>query len=89
MANKHLENSFSSLKKNTEILLSKNELKLQNLSKNIELANPENVLKRGFSISKINGKIIDENTNIMVGDELETITFSNKILSNVTKNKKK
>jgi len=70
-------------------LLSKNELKLQNLSKNIELANPENVLKRGFSISKINGKIIDENTNIMVGDELETITFSNKILSNVTKNKKK
>jgi exodeoxyribonuclease VII large subunit len=89
LANKHLENSFSSLKKNTEILLSKNELKLQNLSKNIELANPENVLKRGFSISKINGKIIDENTNIMVGDELETITFSNKILSNVTKNKKK
>jgi len=30
----------------------------------------------------------DENTNIMVGDELETITFSNKILSNVTKIKR-
>ena len=47
------------------------------------------MLKRGFSITKINGKIITENTTIKLNDELETITYSNKITSNVTKNEVK
>lgn len=89
IANNHLESSLENLKKNTKLLVSKNELKLQSLETNIRLANPENVLKRGFSITKINGKIITENTTIKLNDELETITYSNKITSNVTKNEVK
>jgi exodeoxyribonuclease VII large subunit len=89
IANNHLESSLENLKKNTKLLVSKNELKFQSLETNIRLANPENVLKRGFSITKINGKIITENTTIKLNDELETITYSNKITSNVTKNEVK
>ncbi len=81
-----LIDSFNKLKKNSESLIQKNELKIQNLTTQIRLADPENVLKRGFSISKLNGKILKADSQIAVGDELETITFKNIIKSTVNKN---
>lgn len=47
----------------------------------INFMNPNNILKRGFSISKINGKIISTNSVIKSGDKLETITADKSINS--------
>ncbi|MDD2635661.1 MAG: exodeoxyribonuclease VII large subunit [Bacteroidales bacterium] len=51
---------------------------------NIRLVDPVNVLNRGFSLTKYNGKIIGENNNLKLGDNIETITSQNKILSKIT-----
>ncbi|MDD4150399.1 MAG: exodeoxyribonuclease VII large subunit [Bacteroidales bacterium] len=51
---------------------------------NIRLVDPVNVLNRGFSITKYNGKIIEKNNNFKIGDSIETITSQKKILSKIT-----
>ncbi|MDD4215854.1 MAG: exodeoxyribonuclease VII large subunit [Bacteroidales bacterium] len=50
---------------------------------NIRLVDPVNVLSRGFSITKYNGKIIGVNSNPKLGDNIETITSKDRILSKI------
>ena len=38
-------------------------------------------LEKGFSITKLNGKVITSNMNVKTGDELETILYNKKIES--------
>lgn len=64
------------------------EQRLSNLEQSIRLTDPSNVLKRGYSITKIAGKTVSAKTSIKIGDEIETIVFENKILSKVIKNEK-
>ncbi len=54
---------------------------LNNLEMKIKLMDPQNILKRGFSISKINGKVISAETIISSGDILDTITADKTIES--------
>ena len=41
----------------------------------------EDILEKGFSITKLNGKVITSKTNIKSGDEIETILYNKKIAS--------
>lgn len=50
----------------------------------IDLINPVNVLKRGYSITLINGKIVRTKANIKKGDIIETKLSDGKIESSVT-----
>ncbi|MGW8123463.1 exodeoxyribonuclease VII large subunit [Roseivirga echinicomitans] len=59
------------------------EKRLEGLEKQVKLLDPKSVLKRGYSITLINGKYISEQQKIKEGDELETITAKHKIKSTV------
>ncbi len=60
-----------SLSKHNNILLS--------LEKHIDLVSPEKILKRGYSITKLNGKHINSNTKLKQGDTIQTC-FADKII---------
>ena len=56
---------------------------LDNLQNKIKLIDPENVFKRGYSITLKNGRSIN-NQEVMVGDNLVTKNHQNTIKSKVT-----
>jgi|688.fasta_scaffold62314_4 exodeoxyribonuclease VII large subunit len=56
---------------------------LENIEKNINNMNPENVLKRGYSITYLNGKAISSIDNLTKGDILQTVLNEGKITSTV------
>lgn len=51
------------------------------MKKSIENMNPEDVLRRGYSISLINGKSITDTSQFRGDDKIETILFKGKIIS--------
>ncbi|HNP17086.1 MAG TPA: exodeoxyribonuclease VII large subunit [Fulvivirga sp.] len=65
-------------KKNIE----KHQKALELKANKVDFLDPANILKRGYSITSINGKIVT-NTNIQVGDLIETSTHTIKLTSKV------
>ncbi|QIA09260.1 exodeoxyribonuclease VII large subunit [Draconibacterium halophilum] len=65
-------------KEHDRILLNKN---------SVRLLNPENVLKRGFTLTLRNDKIIKSYKDVAVGEELETRFADGTVTSKITKNK--
>jgi len=60
-------------------------LLLQNIEKNIDNMNPKNVLKRGFSIVRINGSAIHSTAQVKPGDTLQIEVYDGHINSTVNK----
>lgn len=54
-----------------------------NLEKNVRIMDPVHILKRGFSITMHNGKVIKSHTDVAVGDTLITILPDGEIRSDV------
>ncbi|WP_297406132.1 exodeoxyribonuclease VII large subunit [uncultured Cetobacterium sp.] len=71
-----IENIMGKILKNYEHML---DIKVE---KAISL-NPMEILKRGYSITKINGQILKDSSQVKVGDEIENILKSGKIISEV------
>lgn len=61
---------------------------LTNIEKHIAVLDPDNVLKRGYSITRLNGKVIKSQTDVQKNDAIETILFDGIITSNVKSTKK-
>ncbi|MDA0986315.1 MAG: exodeoxyribonuclease VII large subunit [Bacteroidetes bacterium] len=61
-------------------------LNLKNLQTNLEILNPTSVLKRGYSITKLNGKIIKHSNNVKSNDEISTTLSDGEIISIVKDN---
>lgn len=59
------------------------EQNLSALEKNIRLMDPQNLLKRGYSLTLLNGKAVNSQNSVKPGDMIETITFEEKIVSEV------
>lgn len=57
---------------------------LANLSRMVNMADPAQLLKRGFSITKINGKAIISIDQIQEQDSIETYVYNGKINSKVS-----
>ena len=57
---------------------------LAHLSRMIKMADPTLLLKRGFSITYINGKAITRAAQIQEGDQIETTFFEGKATSTVS-----
>lgn len=64
-------------------LLKERATALASIQRLLQLADPGQLLKRGFSITKINGKAITQETSAKVGDEIETVLFQGKLRSTV------
>jgi len=93
-----LENFFSFTKR-TQIIENVNKLNsvtrlinnhkesLEHLSEKTHLLNPINTLKRGYSITRSNGKALTETTGLTAGMKLETELADGKIVSTVLEKK--
>lgn len=68
----------------SSICLKQSSTVLDHLEKNIANLHPENVLKRGFSITRFNGKSVRDVKQLKEGDIIETITASGEIASEVS-----
>ena len=67
----------------TKLKFKENYLEIENLEKNIENMNPKNVLKRGYSITLLNGKSIKDSSKVKLGDTLQTLIYEGEIKSTV------
>lgn len=76
----HLENS---LVIESRAILRDEENNLKNLSKNIELLSPKNILKRGYSITRKDGRIIKDSSELELGELVETEFFKGKATSRI------
>lgn len=56
---------------------------LESLQKELALVNPESILKRGYSITRVNGQLIGKQP-IKEGDTMETITKDHLVSSEIT-----
>ncbi|MCF8359620.1 MAG: exodeoxyribonuclease VII large subunit [Prolixibacteraceae bacterium] len=77
------------LKYLSERILEKKQSQVNLFEKTTNLVNPENILKRGFSITLKNGKAVKNSRSVKHGDRLEHILYNGKIDTVVEKKKQK
>jgi exodeoxyribonuclease VII large subunit len=68
----------------TRELVKREGLRLTGFSETLNILNPENVLKRGFTITSLNGRIIKETKEVKEGDLIDTLFSKGHIRSRVT-----
>jgi len=69
------------MKNRTIVRLSKEALAVNGLENSVRLLDPRNVLKRGFSITLVNGKAITDESEAKTGEELTTLLYNGTIKS--------
>lgn len=67
--------------------LKQEQLKLQHMFKSIELLSPANILKRGYTITYVNGQLAKKVKEIKSGDEISTHTSKGILLSTLKEHK--
>ena len=73
-----------SLDELVKLKLDRTKEKVDNYKKQLELLNPENILKRGYTISVDDkGKVIKSSKDVKLNDKIVTITKDGKIISEV------
>lgn len=87
-----INNQYSTLSdlKKYVILYTKNTIEiksseLNNLKDKITILSPINTLKRGFSITRLNGKSITSSTEVTIGDSIQTEVYEGSIESKIEK----
>ncbi|MDZ4713799.1 MAG: exodeoxyribonuclease VII large subunit [bacterium] len=65
----------------TLLLLKNSYLKLNSIEKNVTNMSPKNVMKRGYSITLLNGKAVKNFDKVKVGDNIDTLLFEGKLNS--------
>lgn len=76
------------LQKSVSAFLKHEHIALNNVSKTIDNMHPDNVLKRGYSITRVNGKTVSAIDEVQSGDVLETIVSDGRVISQVSETKK-
>jgi exodeoxyribonuclease VII large subunit len=74
--------------KSTKVSLATKDAEMKNIEKNINNLSPQNVLRRGYSITLRNGKALKSYQETKAGDKLNTILFEGKLISIVESTKK-
>ncbi len=88
--NRNKTNQISNLNEqllSTPIIINKQKEKLYFLQNTIKLSNPDLILKRGFSITRKNGKAISDVSKLKEGEILETELFNGKVKSEIINKK--
>ena len=71
------------LNRSGKVSISNGKKEMDQLEKLIQMADPQNILKRGFSISSVNGKTIYSAEELKPGDILETRYSKGKSISTI------
>lgn len=81
--NFYLQQNMERIRKDSKQLLMQQNQVIRSIEKNIQILDPENVLKRGYSITKVDGKSIKYSNQLNIGQTIETILFEGKIISKI------
>jgi exodeoxyribonuclease VII large subunit len=79
-----LQNQETRLKPQVLFYIDKEVQKVNQIEEKVQFLDPIHVLKRGYSITRINGKAIDEKSIIDIDTAIETETFQGTISAKVT-----
>lgn len=69
------------MKNRINVRLSKEEMKVNGLENSVRLLDPRNVLKRGFSITLVNGKAVTDESEVQSGEEITTLLYNGTLKS--------
>ena len=83
-----LRQSQLSLLKDSSSLLKRQHSDLDSITRNIDNMSPQNVLKRGYSITRLKGRALRSYEQARQGDALETLLFDGQLLSIVESSSK-
>ena len=72
------------LKTATQTALQHQQTALQLAENHIRAADPKNILRLGFSITRIAGKAIRDTTHIRPGDTIQTTLYQGTLTSTIT-----
>lgn len=75
------ENLKKDITKGVNILFDKEHTKIDNINKIINTLKPENILKKGYSITTLNGNIITNANQVKKNDKIITKTFNGEFSS--------
>lgn len=89
IAKQDLEQMIFGMKKDMSADLNRLGLSLENMERNIANLSPENVLRRGYSITRVNGKAVKNASELREGDELKTALLEGEVTSIVRSTKQK
>lgn len=78
-----LEQTINKVIPNINKFIEKEKTILHLFKKSIELIDPKTILKRGYSLTLKNGKIISLQNKLSIGDEIETFTVNQIIKSEI------
>ncbi len=78
-----LENNQYQIKKTVKNVLAQHEKLLLHLESKMTLINPQSILRRGFSITRLNKKAIDNSKKLKINDMIETEFYKGKIKSKI------
>ncbi len=71
------------IKINSRNLIDTEKINLKNIDKHLSLVNPLNILKKGYSITTSNGKVIKNTDEVKPGDKIVTQVFDGQFISTV------
>jgi len=80
-----LDNYRTGILKGTYYLLDKIKTGLGMHENSLKILDPVNVLKRGYSITKINNRVLKDPLEASIGDQLSTVLYKGEIDSTVTR----
>ena len=81
-----LNQKLSLLRNSSQLILRKQAHGLENMEQKIQMLSPSNILKRGYSITRQQGKVIFDADQLQPDMLLETELFHGKITSKPIKN---
>ena len=80
-ASTYLDNIVARIKDAKTSRLNMEKMKLDHVAETVQLLSPANTLKRGYSITRINGKAVTSAENVPENAELTTVTAHGEIIS--------
>lgn len=81
---KNLDVLYQQVLTNSTAFIKNRKQLLEKLEREVELMSPAQVLKRGYSISLVNGKLLTSSRDVKPGDSLQTIVQDGSIESTAT-----
>lgn len=79
----YLEDIRRTLVRKTTEVFTTNRYILELAETKMKYVDPKNILEKGFSITRVNGKAVRETDNVKIGDVLETELFKGVVRSEI------
>ena len=79
-----VELTLHQLQATTQNAIQHQQIALQFAESHIRAADPKNILRLGFSITRVSGKAIRDTTHVHPGDTIQTILYQGTIISTIT-----